>query len=79
MIVNRAKHHQNSSQIGSILAPEARAPLPRDYRKENYQLLKAKEQIIQKRIDTDINAEPQELFKMRRFQSVESKVGPMMG
>jgi len=41
--------------------------------------LKAKEQIIQKRIDTDINAEPQELFKMRRFQSVESKVGPMMG
>ena len=39
----RQSHHHNSSSMGSILAPEAHKPLPKNYHKDNINKIQQRE------------------------------------
>ena len=61
--------------MGGILAPETRPALPKNYHRENLQMMHQREQEVQKKREDDVRSQAgQEPWKMRRFQSVESKV-----
>ena len=78
MIQKRNRGHEDSSQVGGLLAPEARVPLPKNYHRENLQMMKAREQQQQQKMNDQSQVQPDE-WKMKRFASVESKVANAMG
>ena len=49
----RKAHHHDSSGMSGILAPEARAPPPRNFHKENIQNMHNKEQEMQKKLEQE--------------------------
>ena len=63
--------------MAGILAPEVRKPPPRNFHRENLQMMHQREQEIQRKREEDVKSvhEPQASWKMKRFQSVESKLG----
>lgn len=72
----RRAHHNESSAMSGILGPDARKPPPRNFHRENLQKMHQREQEIQMKRDQDASRqqEQQGPWKMKRFQSVESKV-----
>lgn len=75
--MRRAHMHQDSSSMGGILAPDARNPPPRNFHRENLQKMQQREQEIQMKRESDsAKVSSSDQWKMRRFQSVESKVAP---
>ena len=75
-VVRRAGPKQDSSAMGGILAPLARKPLPKNYHSNNLRQMHQVEAEIQKKRESLAGeGGRQSNWKMRRFQSVESKLG----
>lgn len=75
------KGRQDRTAIAEFLNPvngyrgklELQGKKPKDHRKENLKLLKQKEQEVQKQLDEESKPKG-ELFKMKKFQNVPSKL-----
>ena len=63
--------------MGGILGPEARPPPPKNFHRENIQNMHNKEQEMQhkRNEESKMTPENQQPWKMKRFASVESKLG----
>ncbi len=75
------KGRQERTAIADFLNPvngyrgqlELQGKKPKDHKKENFKLLKQKEEEVQKQIEEKSKSKG-ELFKMKKFQNVPSKL-----
>ena len=67
----RHKNHNASSQMSSILAPEAKQALPKNYHKDNLKQMKNMEQEMNRQRElqeiSGVERQAHENWKMKRF------------
>ena len=82
-VARRAAVKYDSSNMGGILAPLARKPMAKNYHMNNLRQMHQVEAQLQRKRESLISQQEQEgrqqsQWKMRRFQSVESKLGKQL-